>query len=198
MPTALPGLSLLCAAALFAQTPSAEKQAPKAEQPPIAGLTASWEIAPVMEEVAAHAGRLLAALDKINPEAWVEKGASDTYVAQFRSSREQARALIDGAKALARTPEKLSVSIEVLLRIHGLESMVTSLAEAIRKYQGPGEAQALIALSAENGANRDRLQAYVVNLAVEREQDLAVMDREAQRCRGMVIQAPPPKSGRKN
>jgi hypothetical protein len=202
MPTALRGLTIFCAAALFAQAPSADRQPstanrqePKSEQ--AAGLTASWEIAPVLEEVAAHAARLLAALDKINPEAWVEKGASDTYVSQFQSSKEQAKALADGARALARNPEKLSASIEVLLRIHGLESMVASLAEAIRKYQSPNEAQALIGLSAENGANRDRLQAYVVNLATEREQDLAVMDREAQRCRGIVVENPAPKSGRK-
>ena len=48
-------------------------------------------------------------------------------------------------------------------------------------------------------ANRDRLQKYVVNLAAERERDLQVMDREAQRCRGTFMAPAPPEktSGRK-
>jgi hypothetical protein len=190
MHTALRGLALLSVSAMFAQAPATVEQQP-------AGMIASWEIAPALKEIAAHAQRLTAALDKLDPQAWVEKGASDTYVAQFKSSRDQAHALLDGATALAKNPEKLSASLEVLFRIQGLESMVPSLAEAIRKYQDPAEAQALLGLAAENGANRERLKAYIVNLAAEREQDLVVMDREAQRCRGMVIQAPPQKSGRK-
>ena len=75
--------------------------------------------------------------------------------------------------------------------------MMGSLAEAMRKYQSASDAQALTSLVAEMGASRDRLEKYIVNLAAEREQDLEVMDREAQRCRGLVTQTPPAKSGRK-
>ena len=108
--------------------------------------------------------------------------------------REQARALAAGARALAPNPEKLSATLEVSFRIHGLEAMVPSLAEAIRKYQSPAEAGA----GTRGGKRRQSGAAseYIVNLAAEREQDLAMMDREAQRCRGLVIQAPP-KTGRK-
>ena len=70
--------------------------------------------------------------------------------------------------------------------------MLNSLEEGVRKYQSPAEASALASLEAENGANRDRFQKYIVNLAAEREQDLAVMDREAQRCRGILTQTPRP------
>ena len=45
-------------------------------------------------------------------------------------------------------------------------------------------------LAVQDGASRDRLQGYIVNLATEREHDLEVMDREAQRCRGLVSQTP--------
>src|SRR5205823_978033 len=122
---------------------------------------------------------------------WVEKGASDTYVMQLKSSKEQARALANQAKDLAASPERLSASLEVLLRIQGLETMLASLGEGVRKYQGAAAAQSLASAAAQNGAARERLQRYVVNLAAEREQDLAVMDREAQRCRGVLTQAPP-------
>jgi hypothetical protein len=182
------GLLLSCAAVAFAQAP--------APQPP-AGLIASWEIAPVLQEISAHAGRVLPELDKLNAEAWVAQGASDTYSRQLESSKQQARAIVDAAKALAQNPEKLSASLELLFRIQALESMIGSLSEAVRKYQTPADAQALVGLSAENGANRERFQAYIVNLAAEREQDLIVMDREAQRCRALVTQTPPAKTGRK-
>lgn len=187
---ALRGLTLLSVSAVFAQAPAVPQQSP-------AGLTATWDIAPVLQEIASHSQRVTDLLSKLDPQAWVERGASDTYVAQLRSSREQAQALTDGAKALARSPEKLSASLELVFRIQAVETLCLSLAEAIRKYQNPADAQGLVGLTAENGANRERLQNYVVNLAAEREQDLAVMDREAQRCRGLVTQ-PPPKSGRKN
>ncbi len=178
------------AAALCAQN----VEQPAAPAP--AGLEADWEIAPVLREIGAHGERLLPLLDKIDVQNWVAQGASDTYVAQLQSAKEQATALARGAKALARNPERLSAALELSFRIQSLESMLGSLEEGLRRYQGPAASQALASLVAENGANRDRLQAYVVNLAAQREHDYQVMDREAQRCRGLLTAAPP-KTGRK-
>jgi hypothetical protein len=180
-----------CAAVLLAQPPAAP------QHPIPAGLETAWEIAPVLQEVAAHAGRLLPQLDRVDAQAWVAKGASDTYMAQLQSSKDQARALAAGAKALAASPERLSAILELLFRMQGLDTMLLSLEEGMRKYQSPAAAQQLAGIAAENGAGRDRLERYAVNLAAEREQELAVMDKEAQRCRGLVTQAPP-KAGRKN
>lgn len=168
---------LACAAGLYAQAPAP-------------GLEAAWEIAPVLQELSAHAGRLLPMLDKLDTQAWVVKGASDTYVAQRASAREQASALAAEAKALTANPEKLSVSLQVLFRLQALESMLGSLGEGARRYQNAHDAQELATVAAQSGAGRDRLQRYIVNLAAQREQDLEVMDREAQRCRGILTQAP--------
>jgi hypothetical protein len=185
---ALRGLILLaCAAALHAQ-----------QQP--AGLEPDWDIGVILQEMSAHAVRLLPVLDRLEVKAWVEKGASATYAVQLQSSKEQARAFADGARELARNPEKLPVALELLFRIQGLETMLGSLEEGTRKYQDPALAQTLASLTAENGANRDRFQKYIVNLAAEREQQFQVMDREAQRCRGILTAQPAasPNSGRKN
>jgi hypothetical protein len=186
----LRAILLFCAPVLFAQSSAPAK-------PQSAGLEANWQIAPVIEEIAAHAGRLLPALDKFDPSSWVAKGASETYVAQLQSSKEQAKALNAEAKDLARNPERLSASLTVLFRVQGIESMLRTLSEAVAKYQSPADAQALLALVAENGAGRNRLQMYVVNLAAEREHDLAVMDQEAQRCRAAVPEPAPRKPGGK-
>jgi hypothetical protein len=180
----LRGLSFLaCAAALWAQQTSSFK--------PFNGLETDWDIAAVLNQIGVHAGRLLTVLDKIDAKSWVEKGASDTYMHQLESGRQQARAVADGAKALSRNPERLSASLEVYIRIQALDNILRSLAEGVRRYQNEADAQTLTSLAATNDLNRDRLQRYLVNLAAEREQELAVMDKEAQRCRGLVTQAPP-------
>jgi len=188
---ALRGLILgACAAALYGQAQPA--------QPQPAGLEPDWDIGVILQEMSAHAGRLLPVLERVDVKAWIGKGASDTYTAQLQSSKDQARAFADGATELARNPEKLSDSLELLFRIQGLETMLGSLEDGIRRYQGPALAETLASLAAENGANRDRFQRYIVNLAAEREQQFQVMDREAQRCRGILTTAPAASSsGRK-
>jgi hypothetical protein len=189
---ALRGLTLwACAAALYGQAQPAQQQA--------AGLEPDWDIGVILQEMSAHAGRLLPVLDQIDVKAWLQKGASETYAAQLQSSKDQAKAFADGARDLARNPERLSLSLELFFRIQGLETMLGSLEEGTRKYQDPVLAQTLASLAAENGANRDRFQKYIVNLAAEREQQFQVMDREAQRCRGILTVQPAasPNSGRK-
>ena len=166
-------------------------QAPVAPQAP-AGLVPDWDIRAILEEMSAHATRLIPVLNQVNVKAWVQKGASETYVAQLQSSKDQTQAIADGAKALARNPEKLSASLELYFRVTGLEDMLGSVGEGIRRYQDPRLADTLASLAAENGANRNRFQSYIVNLAAQREQECAVMDREAQRCRSVLATQPPP------
>jgi hypothetical protein len=174
---------LACAASVGSQTAPVSRPASNLENP--------WEIKPVLEAIAMHAARLETALNHLDAQAWVEKGASDTYTAQLESSKLQARAVGTEAYGLTVNPERLSITLQVLFRIQGLETMVASLEEAVRRYQSPADAQNLVRLMAEGGANRNRLQQYVVNLAAEREEDLMVMDQEAQRCRALVTQPLP-------
>jgi hypothetical protein len=154
-------------------------------------------MAALLQEMSGQSARLLPALDKVDAQAWVEKGASETYVAQLQSAKEQAKALSDGARALARNPEKLAALLELFLRIESLDTMLRSLEEGIRKYQTPNVADSIASLAAAGGANRERFRAYMLNLAAERDQQFEVMDREAQRCRTLLIQAPRKTSGRK-
>jgi len=178
MRPALRALTMLAgAAALWAQTQPAQQPA---------GMLNPWEIAPVLEEISGHGARLAEALGRINVRPWIDRGASETYFELWQSATEQAKALTDTAGALARNPERLSAGLDVLFRIQALETMVGSLEQGMRKYQTPAAAAALAALAAQNGANRSRLERYLVNLAAEQEQQLQVMDSEAQRCRASL------------
>jgi hypothetical protein len=165
-----------------------------AQAPAGAGLQPDWDIGVVLGEMGNHATRLLPTLDKIDAKEWVAKGASETYATQLQSSKDQARAIAGDTKALARNPEKLSACLELFFRIDGLNQMIQSLAGAIRKYQSAELADQLIAQQAENGINRDRFQTYIVSLASQREQECAVMDKEAQRCRSVIATQPPKSS----
>jgi hypothetical protein len=198
---------IACAVALGAQTPpvhipqsaaqpAAPSVRPSAQQPQPAGLETDWEIGAALQEIGAHATRLLPALNQIDARSWVDQGASETYAEQLQSAKDQTQSLADGAKALAKNPERLPVALELYFRMQGIDAMLASVEEGMRKYQNPASAQALASLQAEAGANRDRLQRYIVNLAAEREQELRVMDQEAQRCRG-TLTAPASKSGKK-
>jgi hypothetical protein len=187
MPHCLARLIIGAGAAFLAASP--------ARTQPLDGLEAPWEITPVIQELGAHAGRLLAVLEKTDPKPWIENGASETFAAQAVTGREQARALATEAAALAKNPERLSAALQVLFRVQALDSITRMLAQGAARYGRDGEAQDLAALQAESGAGRDRVQAYVVNLAAQREREYLVMDQEAQRCRGIVTA--PAKPGRK-
>ena len=177
-------------------------QPASAPTPPAAdeGLETPWSIAPVLQEIGAHFGRLLATLNRYDAKGWVAKGASETYDEQLQACKVQAKALSDGATALARNPEQLAASLELFFRFQSLETMLGSVEEGMRKYQGLADAQNLAGLEAEIGPNRDRLQRYVVALAADRERQLKITDQEAQRCRALLTAAPaaaPAKSGKK-
>ena len=200
MSTGLRRLMLIaCAAALGAQTPGQNPQTPgqpslQQPSPQTVGLETDWEIAGVLKEIAAHASRLTPALDRIDARSWADQGASETYGAQLQSAKDQARALNDGAAELVKNPERLSALLDVFFRIQAIDSMLGSVEEGIRKYGYKPDAQTLAGLQAEVGANRDRLQRYIVSLAAEREREFQAMDREAQRCRAVVTA---PRSGKK-
>jgi hypothetical protein len=187
------------AAPLFGQAKPAATSPARVAADPSAGMSPDWDVRVILQEMGAHAGRLLPLLDKVDAKAWVAKGASETYVTQLQSGKDQARALISGAQALARQPEKLSAAMEFYFRLQGLDSVIASLVEGTRKYQNPAVAEVLSGVAAENGANRERFQRYIVDLVTEREQQFTVMDREAQRCRGILARQPvdvPKNSGR--
>jgi hypothetical protein len=148
------------------------------------------DIAKTILGIATNAERLLPMMDQIKPEDWVKKGASETYVAQWKTSEEQCKALVSDARALAQSPDKLVDLLRVLFRVQFLEISMGSLEEGLRKYQNPALAELLNGTRAENIPNREKLQQYAIDLANQREQDYKVADAEAQRCRNQLVTQP--------
>jgi hypothetical protein len=155
------------------------------------GIEPDWDIRPVLKEIAAHAQRLTPVLDQIDSKGMVKNGAPETYASQINESKVQAKALATEALALANAPEKLSADLVTFFRLQSLEKTLLSIEEGLRKYWNPALADLLNSQMAENGPNRERFQRYILDLAAEHEQECAVMDHEAQRCRGVLAKQPP-------
>jgi len=154
------------------------------------GIEPDWDIRPVLKEIAAHAQRMVPVLEQVDVAEMTKNGAPDTYGTQLNESKVQAKALATEALALANSPEKLSADLLTFFRMQSLEKTLLSIEEGIRKYWNPAVADLLNSQMAENGPNRERFQRYILDLAVEHEQECAVMDHEAQRCRGILARQP--------
>jgi hypothetical protein len=154
------------------------------------GVETDYDIRPVLKDIAAHAQRLVPVLEQLDAKGMVQNGAPETYAAQVDQSKVQAKALATEAVVLANSPEKVSADLQTFFRMQSLEKTISSIEEGVRKYWNPAVADMLNSIMAENGQSRERFQKYIVDLAAEHEQECAVMDHEAQRCRGILAKQP--------
>jgi hypothetical protein len=164
-----------------------------AQQP---GVPADWDVQKLVQDVAAQSARLLPLVDQIHPKTWAAGGVSDAYAQQWDSAHAQAGAVKLSSDNLVREPERLPAALDTYFRLQNLEVVLTSLVEGVRKYQNPALADMLRSFMNENGASRQQLRQYIVDLATTKEQEFKVMDQEAQRCREFVSKpspAAPPK-----
>lgn len=154
------------------------------------GISSEWELRKTVETLTAHTKRIQPILEQVRPESWT--GASETYLAQWKSTRSQ----LDGVQVvlghLGREPEKLTTAFDAFLRLQNLDVLLGSLGDGVRRYQNPALADLLAGIVAEGGGPRIQLRQYLQDLATLKEQELAVMDREAQKCRAIVSRQPRP------
>jgi len=155
-----------------------------------AGMQNEWDIHKTLTAIALHADRLVPFLDQIHPESWTQAGAPAAYTQQAKTCQNEIRGIAQSARELSRNPEKLTDEMKLLFRIRTFETLLASLGEGLRKYQNPPMADMLSSAVAENSPNRERLQEYVMELAIAREQEFRVADQEAQRCRESISRRP--------
>ncbi len=156
------------------------------------GITPEWDFQKTVQQLITDTNRLRPTIDQIKPQEWVAKGAPQAYVGQYNSTRTQLDGVIWSAGQLSKEPEKLTAALDTLFRLQTLELMLSSLSEGVRRYQNPELADLLNGIRSEHSASRERLQQYVVDLAATKEQEFAVIDKEAQRCRGALVRPPGP------
>jgi hypothetical protein len=154
------------------------------------GVSSEWDVRKLLDSLDLEAQHLKPVVDQVKPESWAAKGASTTYVTQWKTAQAELRYFLSSSEALSRQPEKLTAALDTYFRMQALESTVGSVVEGVRKYQNPALANLMQGVLGENNANRDRLRQYVQDLAAQKEQELQVADKEAQRCRDTLVRQP--------
>ena len=146
-------------------------------------VAASWDVSRSVGELAAQIAQLKPLVGRLTPQSWVQKGAPDAYIAQWQGAQQELGYLDQTTKTLEKQPEKLTAALDVYFRLQGVEWRLQSLVEGARKYQSPTAGDQLAQALGESATKRDQLRQYITDLAAQNEQEFAVVDREAQRCR---------------
>ena len=157
------------------------------------GVSAPWDISQTVTALAAQAERLKPVLEQLTPEQWQSKGAPATYVTQWRAAQDEVGYVLRAADALSKQPEKLSLAFETYFRMQAVEAQINSLVEGVRRYQNPAVGDLMISVMAANSTNRDQLRQYITDLTETKEQEFKIADKEAQRCRGILVRQTPPR-----
>lgn len=134
-------------------------------------------------------------LDGMHPKQWLDNGAPPAYVNQYNDAQARMEDQIRAVTYLSQKTDSLSAAIETYFRMEAFEVVARSLVECIQKYGERNTANQLSAALAQEFTNRQKFREYLHDLSVEREQEFKIADEEAQRCRGMISQEPPPHSG---
>lgn len=175
---------LVVASALQAQSPQ-----------PAGGVESEWDLKKMLDALSSGARRLKPLIDQANPQSWKDADAVRSYAPPWKSAQNEIQYLANTAEQLAKEPERLTLALETFFRMQALETSVSSLVEGVRKYQNPAVADLLQAALVENLNNRERVKSYLIELAQTKEQEFKIMDREAQRCRGIMNRQPPTPAG---
>ena len=146
-------------------------------------VPASWDVSKSVGELAAQVAQLKPLVSRLTPQTWVENGAPEAYVAQWRGAQQELGYLDQTARTLAQRPESLTAALDVYFRLQGIEWRLESLADGARKYQNPAAGDQIAQVLGASSTKRDQLRQYITDLATQNEQQFAVVDKEAQRCR---------------
>jgi hypothetical protein len=173
---------VLCAAFLILGMPQAGVQN--------AGLPPEWELQDSLNSLVNATQKLLPLVQEAKPEDWTAKGAPDAYQAQWKSVVDEIGFLQRSAVELGAEPERLTLALETYFRAQSLHALVLSFNEGVRRYQNPALADSISGAVTGTSAGREKLREYIVKLAGAKEQQLKVMDQEAQRCRALLAKQP--------
>jgi hypothetical protein len=156
-----------------------------------AGVLPEWEVRDAAAALVKHIQVVDGLLSQLKPEDWAARGASSLYVDQWKQTKQANTYLGQQAQALADRPDKLSLALDVFLRLDYIHSLLESLTEGVRAHQNAALADLLAAAVSQNSTTREKLKEYARELAVEREKEWEIANREAQRCRATLAKRPP-------
>jgi len=150
-----------------------------------------WDVKSMLQQLIEQTDRYRTNIDKLPVVDWVnQKQASQTYLKQQEIVLAEVGHLKTVAGRLANAPEKLSLALDIYFRLQALESVTAALADGVSRYESQEKAAAINQLVSDNSATRLKLRQYVMDLSVNKEQEFAIAEREAQRCQAELNRNP--------
>jgi D-hexose-6-phosphate mutarotase len=162
-----------------------------------AGLETPWDVRKILADLTAQTNQLKPLLTQLNPQQWVDKGASSTYVLQWQAAQRQVADVLVSSQRLSQKTDSLSQALDTYFRLEALEVTVRSLDEGAQRYGARGMADKLAGFVARSFDGRQRFRDYLQDLAASTEQNFTIADQEAQRCRGIISKEAPSSSKKK-
>jgi hypothetical protein len=163
---------------------------------PAAGMPPAWEVSKQLDSLTQRIERLKTALDRVHPGEWASKGAPSAYADQGSRIQAELGYLLGSSKALAASPEKLTVALDTFFRMESTDALLRSYVEGVRRYQNEALAEMLLSLVRDCSADRESLRVYIVELASTREREFKIADEEAARCRSGPARLPRPSAAK--
>ena len=160
-------------------------------QTPAPSVPPAWDIAPVIADFAEKGNRLAPLLQELAPQEWVKNGAPDTYLSQLVTAQQELTYFLQSAKLFEQQPDKLTLALDTYFRWQSLHTRLETLREGARRYQDPTLGDLLESVFTGNAPNQDKLRQYMSDLASQKEEEFAVVNKEAQRCRETITRQPP-------
>ena len=164
----------------FFQAPAAATQAP-------AGAAPDWDQRPRIEKLGKDLAMLKPVLDRIDPGTWTVEGGPEAYQRQHKACLQDLSNVQNAIARWAAQPDRLSLMLETLVRIENLNLQAVSLSQGIRRYQNPAIADLLDSVLASLAGGLDWLRSQSLEMAQQREKELDVALKEAQRCRTQLL-----------
>ncbi len=161
-------------------------------QEPVAAIAGDQPTIALFGRLADQAGRLLPMLEQIRAKEWVAKGASETYVLQAESAAVQLKAVRQDMTALQQHPDALQEGMKALFRVQAFHRTLDSVLSGLRRYQNPALADLIVSVASEDAPDLQKLEEHLLEVATQKDKEYAVVEREAQRCRGVIMKEPVP------
>lgn len=161
------------------------------------GVSSEWDLRKLLDSLVLQTEHLKSIIGQVKTDGMIANGAPQTYISQWNTAQTELKYLLGSVENLAKQPERLPLALDAYFRMQAMEATLGSVFEGMRKYQNPALADLLQSVVNENSTNRDRLRQYMQDLAVQKEQEFQVADKEAQRCRGSILSQPTAREKRK-
>jgi hypothetical protein len=172
---------------LFAQAASPAAQ-------PSAGAPADWDMRPRIEKLGQNVGRLKPVFDQIKPGSWAIEGGPEAYQRQQKACSDGLTYVQNAVARWSAQPDKLSLMLETLIRIESMDQQAISLSQGVRRYQNPAVADILDSMLNSLSGDLEWLRGQSLEMSQQREKELEVAQKEAQRCRTQILQPRSPKN----